>query len=85
MLLERESLKSKIHRTVSEADVHYIGLISIDEDLMKRAGLWRGEKVAGHVSSSGKFPADRTIAKYAADLEGEALSRLAEQRKRRVK
>jgi aspartate 1-decarboxylase len=45
--LERELLKSKIHRaTVTEADVHYIGSISIDEDLMERVDLWPGEKVA---------------------------------------
>jgi aspartate 1-decarboxylase len=47
MPLERELLKSKIHRaTVTEADVHYIGSISIDEDLMERADLRPGEKVA---------------------------------------
>jgi len=47
MALERELLKSKIHRaTVTEADVHYIGSISIDEDLMERADLWPGERVA---------------------------------------
>lgn len=31
---------------MTEADVHYIGSISIDEDLMERADLWPGEKVA---------------------------------------
>src|SRR5271165_7320106 len=47
MALERELLKSKIHRaTVTEADVHSSGSISIDEDLMERADLWPGEKVA---------------------------------------
>lgn len=47
MSFQRELLKSKIHRaTVTEADVHYIGSISIDEDLMERADLWPGEKVA---------------------------------------
>ena len=41
MSLERELLKSKIHRaTVTEADVNYIGSISIDEDLMERVDLW---------------------------------------------
>jgi len=30
---------------MTEADVHYIGSISIDEDLMERADLWPGEKV----------------------------------------
>ena len=40
-------LQSKIHRaTVTEADVNYIGSISLDEELMERADLWPGEKVA---------------------------------------
>jgi aspartate 1-decarboxylase len=39
-------LKSKIHKaTVTEADVNYVGSITIDEDLIERAGLWPGEKV----------------------------------------
>lgn len=42
----RELLRSKIHKaTVTEADVSYIGSITIDEDLMDKAGLWPGEKV----------------------------------------
>jgi aspartate 1-decarboxylase len=42
--LERELLKSKIHRArVTEADVNYIGSISIDEELMERADLWPGK------------------------------------------
>ena len=31
---------------MTEADVNYIGSISIDEELMERADLWPGEKVA---------------------------------------
>ena len=39
-------LRSKIHRaTVTEADVNYIGSITIDRDLIDRAGFWPGEKV----------------------------------------
>lgn len=39
-------LKSKIHRaTVTEADLHYIGSITIDENLMDSAGLIEYEKV----------------------------------------
>jgi len=39
--------KSKIHRaTVTEANVDYIGSISIDETLMKLTGIVTGEKVA---------------------------------------
>ena len=39
-------LRSKIHRaTVTEADLNYIGSITIDEDLIEKAGFWPGEKV----------------------------------------
>jgi aspartate 1-decarboxylase len=41
-----EVLKSKIHLvTVTEANLHYVGSISIDEDLMNAANLIEGEKV----------------------------------------
>jgi aspartate 1-decarboxylase len=40
-------LKSKIHRaTVTEADLHYVGSVAIDRDLMDAADLLEGEKVA---------------------------------------
>jgi aspartate 1-decarboxylase len=43
----RTMLKSKIHRaTVTQADLHYVGSISIDEKLMQAANLLEGEKVA---------------------------------------
>ena len=39
-------LKSKIHRaTVTEADLHYIGSITIDEALMEAANIYEYEKV----------------------------------------
>ena len=39
-------LKCKIHRaTVTEADLHYVGSITIDEDLMDAAGLLEYESV----------------------------------------
>lgn len=39
-------LKSKIHRvTVTEADLNYIGSVTIDEDLMDAANLIENEKV----------------------------------------
>ncbi len=39
-------VRSKIHNaTVTEANVAYIGSITIDEDLLDRTGLWVGEKV----------------------------------------
>ena len=41
-----EILKSKIHcATVTEANLHYMGSITIDEDLMDAAGLFAGERV----------------------------------------
>ncbi len=41
-----EILKSKIHRAVvTEANLHYIGSITIDESLMEAAGLIENEKV----------------------------------------
>lgn len=39
-------MKSKIHRvTVTEADLNYIGSVTIDEDLMDASGLIEHEKV----------------------------------------
>ena len=39
-------VKSKIHRVkVTEADLNYIGSITIDEDLMDAANIIEGEKV----------------------------------------
>lgn len=39
-------LKSKIHRVkVTEADLNYIGSITIDEDLMEASNIIEGEKV----------------------------------------
>lgn len=39
-------LKSKIHRvTVTEANIDYVGSITIDESLMEAAGLLSGERV----------------------------------------
>lgn len=44
MLIER--FKSKIHRVkVTEANLNYIGSITIDEDLLDAANLIEGEKV----------------------------------------
>ena len=42
----RQMLKSKIHRaTVTEADVNYIGSITIDSELLERVDLVAGELV----------------------------------------
>lgn len=43
----RIMLKSKIHRaTVTQANLHYVGSVTIDEDLMDAADLLPGEQVA---------------------------------------
>ena len=43
----RTMLKSKIHRaTVTRADLHYVGSVTLDEDLMDAADLLPGEQVA---------------------------------------
>ncbi|MBP3964508.1 aspartate 1-decarboxylase [Paenibacillus lignilyticus] len=42
----RTMMKSKLHRaTVTEANLNYVGSITIDEDLMDLADLWPNEKV----------------------------------------
>ncbi|MBC6411981.1 MAG: aspartate 1-decarboxylase, partial [Hyphomonadaceae bacterium] len=39
-------MKSKVHRaTVTQADLHYEGSISIDQDLLERAGILPNEQV----------------------------------------
>lgn len=41
-----EVLKSKIHRAkITQAELHYVGSIAIDEDLMDAANFIEGEKV----------------------------------------
>jgi len=41
-----EVVKSKIHMvTVTEANLHYVGSITIDEDLMEAGNIIAGEKV----------------------------------------
>lgn len=43
----RVMLKSKLHRaTVTQSDLHYVGSVTIDEDLMDAADLLAGEQVA---------------------------------------
>jgi aspartate 1-decarboxylase len=46
LAMQRVMMKSKIHRaTVTQADLHYVGSISIDQDLMDAADLLEGEQV----------------------------------------
>ncbi|WP_327279916.1 MULTISPECIES: aspartate 1-decarboxylase [unclassified Streptomyces] len=42
----RTMMKSKIHRaTVTQADLHYVGSVTVSSDLMEAADLLPGEKV----------------------------------------
>jgi aspartate 1-decarboxylase len=44
--MQIQVLKSKIHRVkVTQADLNYIGSITIDEDLMEASNIIEGEKV----------------------------------------
>ncbi len=44
--MEIEVLKSKIHRvTITEANLNYVGSVTIDEDLLDAANMIPGEKV----------------------------------------
>ena len=44
--MQIEVLKSKIHRvTITEANLNYVGSITIDEELMEAANLIEGERV----------------------------------------
>ncbi len=50
----REVLQCKIHKaTVTEADVSYIGSITIDPELMEMIDLWPGQKVMVVSNTSG--------------------------------
>jgi len=50
-----EVLKSKIHRaTVTQADLHYEGSITIDSALMKAANIYNNEKVYVYDVTNGK-------------------------------
>jgi aspartate 1-decarboxylase len=43
----RTMMKSKIHRaTVTHADLHYVGSVTVDQNLMDAADLLEGEQVA---------------------------------------
>jgi aspartate 1-decarboxylase len=68
MSVVRQLLKSKLHRaTVTEANVDYVGSVTIDRALLEAVDLWPGEYVhIWNVSNGSRFET------YA--LEGEAGS-----------
>jgi aspartate 1-decarboxylase len=44
--MQRQMLKSKIHRpTITDCDVDYVGSITLDPELMRRADLLVNEQV----------------------------------------
>ena len=50
----REVVRSKIHKaTVTDANLDYIGSITIDPDLLEKADLWPGENVLVASNTSG--------------------------------
>jgi aspartate 1-decarboxylase len=52
--MARQVLRSKIHNaTVTDANLAYIGSITIDEDLLDSVDLWVGEKVLVVSNTSG--------------------------------
>ncbi len=51
----RQLLKSKLHRaTVTEADIDYVGSVTIDKNLIEAVDLWPGELVHIWNSSNGE-------------------------------
>lgn len=56
-------MRSKIHKAiVTQADLNYVGSITIDQDLMDAVGLWDGEKVLVVSNTSGARLETYTIA-----------------------
>jgi aspartate 1-decarboxylase len=56
-------MRSKIHNaTVTEANLAYVGSITIDSDLLEAVGLWAGEKVLVVSNTTGARLETYTIA-----------------------
>ena len=54
MKFQIEVIKSKIHRvTVTQADLHYVGSITIDEALLEAANIIEGERGSGCICLNG--------------------------------
>ena len=62
--MQIEVLKSKLHCvTVTEANLNYMGSITIDEDLMDAANLIAGEKVQIVDNNNGERSEERRVGK----------------------
>lgn len=56
-------MRSKLHNAVvTEANLDYVGSVTIDEDLLDAVGLWPGEKVLVVSNTSGSRLETYTIA-----------------------
>ena len=52
-------MRSKIHNAVvTEANLAYVGSITIDQDLLDKVGLWAGERVLVVSNTSGAQAGD---------------------------
>jgi aspartate 1-decarboxylase len=52
--MSRFQMRSKIHNArVTDANLNYVGSITIDEDLLDATGLWQGERVLVVSNTSG--------------------------------
>lgn len=76
-------MRSKIHNaTVTEANLAYVGSITIDSDLLEAVGLWPGEKVLVVSNTTGARLETYTIAGEAGSGEicvnGAAAHRVGE-------
>lgn len=59
----REQLIGKIHQaTVTQANVNYVGSITIDANLLEKSGIWAGQKVLVVSNTSGARLETYTIA-----------------------
>ena len=74
----RWQMRSKIHKaTVTQADLDYVGSITIDTDLLDAVGLWEGEKVLVVSNTTGA-----RLETYV--IPGERGGRYLRQRRRRT-
>lgn len=76
-------MRSKIHNaTVTEANLAYVGSITIDSDLLEAVGLWPGEKVLVVSNTTGARLETYTIAGEAGSgdicVNGAAAHRVGE-------
>ena len=69
-------MKSKIHRvTVTEADLNYVGSITIDSELMRAAGIVEGERVfIVDINNGERSPTLRRSSKLSAPLNAGSVS-----------